>query len=666
MVARKHRWQISSISAEQLSLAQHLSDKFKIPLLIAKLLVQRGYTTEQEVNAFLYGSEDGFYDPYLLADMDKAVARIQRAILEKQKVRIYGDYDADGVSSTTLMYYTFKELGIDFDYYIPHRMKEGYGLNKNAIDLARQAGINLIVTVDTGISAYEEVEYAKSLGIDIVVTDHHEPPEQLPLAVAVVNPKQAHCQYPFKGLAGVGVAFKLATALLGRLPLHLTPVAALGTVADIMPLVDENRLIVRFGLQAIQSGEQPAFSALAEVSGVDSNTINSTHIGFAIAPRINAAGRLEHAKQAVELLIENDYDRALTLASQLDRLNKERQLIVEEMVIEAEAQWVAKVEQSKQNNVPEPGVIILAKEGWNVGVIGIVASKILEKYYKPVIVFGIDEAKGLAKGSARSIDGYDLHEVLTKCEHLLEHYGGHQAAAGMTIKVSNLNLLEEELSLLAYKLLSEEDWIPKLAIDLECKLSDITLETITQLQALEPFGMANHSPRIIIKDGILSDRRAIGKDGKHLKMLIRSNVHQLDIIAFGQGHYARMLDLHAPIEVVGELSINEWNNTKKPQLQLHDVHVENDRIQVFPTREQFGIIYQYIRKQGMLPSKGAEEILSINSGLPVSVIKFILDVFGELDFIARTSTHIIAASSPLKRDLASSKIYKEVKWLLEA
>lgn len=665
MIQRRNRWQLATWSLEKDKLANQLSKQLSIPTLVTKLLIQRGYDNTDDIEAFLYGTPAQMHDPYLLAGMKEAVERIMLAKQQSEKVRIYGDYDADGVSSTSLLYYTFAELGLKFDYYIPHRMLEGYGLNKGAIDKALQEGINLIVTVDTGISAYEEVEYANSLGIDIVITDHHEPPEQLPEAIAVVNPKQEHCLYPFKGLAGVGVAFKLATALLEKAPMQWSGIVALGTIADLMPLEDENRIIVSYGLNELRKGGQLGFNALADICGIQISELSASNIGFGIGPRINAAGRLKHAKQAVQLLTSSSEQEAIQLAAELDYLNKERQQIVETMVQEAESQWQHKLQEAREAGKEAPHVIVLAQEGWNVGVIGIVASKMLERYYKPVIIFGIDGEKGTAKGSARSIEGFDLHAALTQCDELLEHYGGHQAAAGMTVTLENLPRLEKALDALAVQWLSEEDWIPKLKIDLACELSDITLETIKQLSLLEPFGMSNPSPRVLVRQSNVADRRAIGKEGKHLKLLLKDRQRSLDVIGFGMGEFATKLAIQEPIEVVGELSINEWNSKSKPQLQLHDLDVQKEPIKVFPTREQFGIIYQYIRKHGVLPREGLYDTLIKLSGLAVAEIELILEVFVELRFITFTPNHIQAAASPQKRDLASSARYYSAKLQFE-
>src|SRR5690606_10618599 len=352
-----------------------------------------------------------------------------------------------------------------------------------------------------------------------------------------------------------------------------------------------------------------------------------------------------------------DKKKAEQIAAQLDALNKERQEIVEEMVVEAEEQWQRKKQLALEHNEQEPSVIVVAQTDWNVGVIGIVASKLLERYYKPVLVFGIDGETKTAKGSARSIEGFDLHAALSECEELLLHYGGHQAAAGMTVAVEALEQLEQKLSGLANQWLSEEDWIPKLTIDLSCKLSDVTLDTISQLSLLEPFGMSNPSPRVLIKGAAISERKAIGKEGKHLKLQLKDHGSSLDVIGFGKGEYERLLHPYDRVEVVGELNINEWNSIRKPQLQLYDLHVEKDRLKVFPSREQFGIIYQYIRKQGSMHQSELVKQLCKISGLGQAEIELIIDVFEELNFIVRKASHITAVSKPQKRELTSSTRY---------
>ncbi|MBB3109935.1 single-stranded-DNA-specific exonuclease [Paenibacillus phyllosphaerae] len=578
MIHAKTRWNVTRLGHENEELAAQLSKQLKLPALVARLLVQRGIRSAEEAHLFLNAGEDRLHDPYLLKDMDKAVARIRKAVEHDERVRIYGDYDADGVSSTTLMTYLFRELGLKFDHYIPHRTIEGYGLNDRAIDMAHELGVTLIVTVDTGISAVEQIAYANSLGIDVVVTDHHEPPAILPQALALVNPKQEDCPYPFKGLAGVGVAFKLATAMLERPPIEWTDIYALGTIADLMPLTDENRILVRYGLEQLKRTEKPGFRALADVAGIDLTRVTSTNIAFGMAPRINAAGRLAHANQSVELLVADNDDSALASAHALDALNKERQQVVEAIVEEAKAQWADKCLAAQEAGKPEPSVIVLAGEGWNAGVVGIVASKFIEWHYKPTLILGIDAQTGMCKGSARSIDGYDLHAALTECDALLDHYGGHQAAAGMSLHRDQLEAFETRLCELADQWLQPDDWIPKTTIDLACTIEEATIEVLEQLALLEPFGIGNSPPKLLLQQTDIADKRTMGKESKHLKLTLGGGKRLLDAVGFGLGHLAERLTEGAQAQLVGELAMNEWNGQRKAQFMIHDLSVAQLRL----------------------------------------------------------------------------------------
>lgn len=662
MIKAKTRWTMTPWNEAEEEQARKLVEGLGLPPLVARLLVRRGCGDIGAASDFLYAGVERMHDPFLLKGMREAVDRIREAGVKGEKIRIYGDYDADGVSSTSLLILLFRKLGYHFDYYIPHRAFEGYGLNRNALELAAEAGVNLIVTVDTGISAYDEIAYAAELGMDVVVTDHHEPPERIPEACAVVNPKRHDCPYPFKGLAGAGVAFKLGHALLGEPPLEWADIATLGTIADLMPLADENRILVREGLERMKRSDKPGFRALAEVSGVELEQITSTAVAFGIAPRINAAGRLDHAAKAVELLVSPSYDEAILSASALDLLNKERQRTVEAIVKEAEGQWAAKCEAMAGQGKEKPPVIVVAGEGWNVGVIGIVASKLLERHYRPTIVLGIDKETGMAKGSARSIDGYDLHAALTACEELLDHYGGHQAAAGMSLHRDRIAEFEERMGELAERWLSAEDWIPKTAVDLVCGVEEASLQTIEQLSRLEPFGAGNPSPRVLIRGVKLADRRAIGKEAKHLKLSLRGKSGALDAIGFGFGELASGLTGQSVIDVVGELSVNEWNGSRKPQLQIQDLRSGKERMP-FPDRAQFGELYKQLRKLRRMQADGAAEQLARAFGWPSDTVALMLAVFMELEFIALdpNTNELAVAEAPVKRELSSSRKYREAK-----
>ncbi|MFD2127016.1 single-stranded-DNA-specific exonuclease RecJ [Paenibacillus xanthanilyticus] len=775
LIRSKTRWKLSVLSAEDERQAEALASVLKLPPLVAKLLVQRGAGDEETARTFLYGGEECLHDPFLLKDMDKASARIRQAADHGERVRIYGDYDADGVSSTTLMIYLFRCLGLNFDHYIPHRTLEGYGLNEKAIDAAHEAGVTLIVTVDTGISAVHQIAHANSLGIDVVVTDHHEPPEKLPEAYALVNPKQEDCPYPFKGLAGVGVAFKLAQAVLGRPPMEWTDVVALGTIADLMPLTDENRVLVRHGIDRLRQTDKPGFRALMEVASIDAAQVTSTNVAFGMAPRVNAAGRLAHANAAVDLLTASSEEAAAGLAHELDVLNKERQQVVENIVAEANVIWEAKRRAAIEAGKSDPSVIVLAGEGWNAGVVGIVASKFIERYYKPTLVLGIDAETGMCKGSARSIDGYDLHAALTACDDLLDHYGGHQAAAGMSLHRDQLDSFEERLSQLADEWLTPDDWVPKTTIDLTCHIEEATLDILDQLSVLEPFGVENRSPRLLLEEAVIADRRVMGKDRKHLKLALAGSKKLLDAVGFGHGPMADRLSDGARIRLVGELSANEWNGQRKAQFMIQDLCVEhvqlfdyrsepspmqsfqklmaearfghanttcvvvpsgawksaaeeaaassplrdrtrfvthadwpsepkesyealvllgtppsssaieeairgcvtiesvyalysqpktNDRAQVgnrsfHPGREHFAKLYQTLRRMGDLPDEGLRERLAVMLGWPEETIRFMLDVFEELELIAIAGGMARLLTPSSKRDLAEAPSYKK-------
>jgi len=582
MLKPNTRWVVAKPDEEQERLAAGLVRELSLSPLAARLLVKRGIADAEGARAFLFGGEELLHDPFRLLGMREAAERIRSAGERGELIRIYGDYDADGVSSTAFMTRLFRHLGYRFDAYVPHRTKEGYGLNNAAIDAAAAAGVTLIVTVDNGISAVDQIAHAAACGIDVVVTDHHEPPEQLPNAAAIVNPKQPGCPYPFKGLAGVGVAFKLGHALLGRPPFEWAELAALGTVADLMPLTDENRVIVKHGVQQLRQSGNCGFRALAQVAGIELASASSETIAFGIAPRINAAGRLEHANMAVQLLTTDDAAQALAGAETLDALNRERQKLVDAMVKEADEAWQAKREAAAAAGEPEPDVIVVAGSGWNVGVVGIVASKLIDRHYRPTFVLGIDPETGMCKGSARSIDGFDLHAAVTACSDLLDHFGGHQAAAGMSLRADRLGDFESRLIRLARERLTDEDRIKRTPIDLVCSPDEADLETTRQLALLEPFGAGNPQPRLLLERVPIAEKRAIGKEGKHLKLALVRTGGTLDAIGFGLGGLADRLSDCASVDLVGELGVNEWNGSRRAQLMLRDIGVPH--VQFFDRR----------------------------------------------------------------------------------
>lgn len=550
--------------------------------------------TTDKALVFMDGGADDSYDPFLLKGMAEAVPRIQKALQDEEHILVYGDYDADGVSSTALMIYLLRHLGASFDIYIPHRSNEGYGLHNHALDWALQQGVSLVITVDTGISAYHQIAYAAQLGIDVIVTDHHEPPELLPEAYALINPKLPDCPYPFKGLAGVGVAYKLAEALLGgEVPEEWCEIAAIGTVADLMPLLGENRSLVRRGLISMRNSQFPGIRALLSVSGITMNTVSAVNIAFGMAPRINASGRLDHAGRAVTLLTTEDPDEADQFAGELDLLNKERQLVVERIVLEATAKLEQRISKSGL-----PDIIVLAQQGWNVGVVGIVASKLLERYYRPVIILDIHPETGMCKGSARSIPGLDIYAALSSCAGLMDHYGGHPAAAGMSLPQDKLEAFDAALNAYAAEILTPEDFVAVTAADGEVGISDLTLQAALELERLAPFGMANPLPKFILRGAAVKETRKMGQDGKHLKLVLQQDKLTIEAVAFGKGPLADLLPAGTVIDMLAELSVNEWNGSRKPQLMLQDLAVP--QAQLFDLRGAADAVKQAAHIQALL------------------------------------------------------------------
>ncbi|WP_147532468.1 single-stranded-DNA-specific exonuclease RecJ [Bacillus marasmi] len=564
MLKSKSRWMVRQTNEEKV---QHIQKELAISPLVASLLVNRGIECVEEAQKFLYTKDQSFHDPYLLKDMDKAVSRIKYAIENQEQIYIFGDYDADGVSSTTVMMKTLQDLGAKVHYYIPNRFTEGYGPNEAAFKNLASSGVSLIITVDTGISALHEAQVAKDLGVDLIITDHHEPGPTLPEAYAIIHPKLPDSTYPFRELAGVGVAFKLAHALYGKVPEHLLEIVLIGTVADLVSLTGENRLIVTRGIQKMKTTTNIGLQALLKLASVNPAMINEETIGFTLGPRINAAGRLESADIAVDLLLTEDENEAITIAEEMEQLNKERQAIVNQIAEEA----IKEVEENYP--ISENAVLVIGKEGWNAGVIGIVASKLVERFYRPTIILSYDLEKGLAKGSARSIAGFDLFQNLSTCREILPHFGGHPMAAGMTLKMEDVDELRGRLNALAKQQLTEEDFIPVVNIDTAVSLTNIDLKAIEEMQMLSPYGVDNPKPKVLIDSVELETIRKIGSEQNHLKVTLAESSAKLDGVGFGLGHLFEHIAPNAKLSVIGELSINEWNNMRKPQIFLADMAV---------------------------------------------------------------------------------------------
>lgn len=561
---------VYSLYREDYSEVDTLCKELNISPLMAKVLINRGFCKVQEARNFLNTDLDSLIDPFLLKDMEQAVARIIKAIESDEKICIYGDYDADGVTSTSVLLLFLEKIGANCIYYLPNRLEEGYGLNKNAVDKISDLGVSLVITVDCGITNIEEVGYLNKKGIDVIVTDHHQCGEVLPNCVAVINPNREDCSYPFKKLAGVGVAFKLVQGLSEKLGIsidyeQILPIVAVGTVADVMPLVGENRVIVKNGLKIVNNRQRLniGLEALLEVSGLKNKEISSYHIGFVLGPRLNAAGRLGVASTGVKMFVSKNYEKAFTLAKELDEENKKRQEIEDGILKEAEELIKQQVDLEKDK------VIVLASDKWHSGIIGICASKLTDKYFKPTILFAIEG--DLARGSARSIPTLDIYDSLTKCGGLFEKFGGHKQAAGISIKTQNIEAFRKKINNIVIDSLDEEDFIPKISIDCEIGPEDINLETIMELKELEPFGIENPYPQFIYREALIDNIRSVGRDNKHLKLVLEKDNNKVDAIAFNFGKYENILEVGDSINVITTLEINEYMGMVNPQFKIRDI-----------------------------------------------------------------------------------------------
>ncbi|MBP1968771.1 single-stranded-DNA-specific exonuclease [Virgibacillus natechei] len=558
MIKSKANWKFNTIQDNTLQGTDNLRS---LSPVLKELLVQRGITTTESASTFLSPDIDDLQSPSSLDSIDKATERVHRAIADQEKILVYGDYDADGVSSTTVLLKALVELGADCDYYIPNRFTEGYGPNEEAFHEAYRNGFRLIITVDTGIAAVHEAAVAKELGIDLIITDHHEV-QELPDAYAIIHPKCSP-DYLFKDLAGVGIAFKFSEQLLGYFPEHLLGFTAIGTIADLVPLVDENRILAYYGLRSLTSTINPGLISLKRVSEIEGN-VSEEDVGFSIGPRINAVGRLQNADLAVQLLMTEDQDEADEIAEEIHRINQERQKIVNDIVKEAEEM----VETDEKQDV-----IIVAKEGWNEGVLGIVASKLVRKYDRPAIVLVVKPETSQLKGSARSIPAFDLFQNCMKIRDYFTNFGGHSQAAGMSIPLDNMKLIQNELNRLINEQLSEEDFKQVVEISKSLTIPEINEELVSEIDQLAPFGMKNPKPAFQIKE-IPHDARQIGSLKNHLKLQFKQDNKSLEGIGFGMGDLYTHISPQTPISIVGELGINEWNGNKKPQIIMRDMKIE--------------------------------------------------------------------------------------------
>ncbi|MFD1038590.1 single-stranded-DNA-specific exonuclease RecJ [Virgibacillus byunsanensis] len=573
MLQSKTRWNFPNNDHE---ISKWMDDSNGMSPIILDLLLQRGITTKKQATTFLSPDLANLHNPFDLESMDKATERVHKAIKNEERILVYGDYDADGVSSSTVMMETLIELGATCDFYIPNRFTEGYGPNESAFKAAAEDGVSLIITVDTGITSVHEAMIARELGIDLIITDHHEPQEELPDAYAIIHPKISPKSL-FQELAGVGVAFKFAESLLGYFPEHLLDLVAIGTIADLVPLVNENRVLAYYGLRTLSTTKRPGIKALKQVCKID-GIVTEEDVGFLLGPRINAVGRLQDADLAVQLLMTDDAQEAQQIAEMIQEINKERQKIVTTIVSEAEAMV----------NTDEHDVIIVAKEGWNEGVLGIVASKLVRKYDRPAIVLAVKSETSEVKGSARSISAFDLFTNCMKVRELFTKFGGHSQAAGMTLPRENVPMLQSELNSLINQQLSEEDFTQVVDVCRTVSITEINEKLINEVNQLAPFGMANPKPIFHVKH-IPSDMRQIGNMQKHLKVQFRDETITVDGIGFGMGNLYSKVSPKTPISVIGELSINEWNGNKKPQIVMQDMKIEERQLFDYRGKKQLNL-----------------------------------------------------------------------------
>ncbi|NQI33184.1 single-stranded-DNA-specific exonuclease RecJ [Streptococcus suis] len=607
MIKPQYDWQLMTGFSDETFVK--LAKKEGLDPIAAKLVYERGIQTAEDLQKFLQPSLEDLYDPYLLHDMDKAVERIRRAIEDYEQILIYGDYDADGMTSASILKETLEELGAEVQVYLPNRFTDGYGPNQSVYKyFIEQQGISLIVTVDNGVAGHEAIAYAQEMGVDVIVTDHHSLQATLPAAYAIVHPEHPEGNYPFKHLAGCGVAFKLACALLETVHADLLDLVAIGTIADMVSLTDENRVMVKYGLSLLKQTERAGLQELMKIAGIELDSLDEETVGFQIAPRLNALGRLDDPNPALELLTGFDDEEAHEIALMIDAKNVERKDIVQAIYDEAKTMLDA-----------SRPVQVLAKEGWNPGVLGIVAGRLLEELGQLVIVLSIEE--GRAKGSARSPEAVDIFQALKDHQDLFIAFGGHAGAAGMTLEVDKLDQLADTLATFIEENKLDLSQKSALVIDEELDLEELTLDTLKSFDKLAPYGMDNKKPVFYVKDFQVESARTMGQNNAHLKLRISKGAAGFDVVAFGKGNLALEFSQAKDLELAVTLSVNKWNGNTSLQLMLVDARV--DGVQLYNIRS----------KQ-----------LPIPAGVPL------------VDMAEQTSSPVIALAS-LPEDLESLRSY---------
>ena len=558
------RW---NILAANPATVQSLQASLKIHPILCELLAQRGIDSFEAAKKFFRPSLEHLHDPWLMKDMDKAVKRIEDAVINKDSILVFGDYDVDGTTSVATLYQFLKKLTPQVDYYIPHRYKEGYGVSKIGIDYAKQTGIQLIISVDCGIKSIELVEYAQQLGIDFIICDHHLPDATLPPAVAILNPKQQDCQYPCKDLCGCGVVFKFITALAKKYNLpdesyfEYLDLVATAIAADIVPIVDENRTLAYYGLQQVNESPCPGILALMELAK-QTTPMRITNLVFAVAPRINAAGRMDDAKKAVQLFVEKDYSKALSLASLLQQDNLDRREADTTITEEA----LAQIELDPNHTQKKSSVIF--QPHWHKGVVGIVASRLIEKHYKPTIV--LTQSGDIITGSARSVNGFNLYEALHACRSHLIGYGGHFAAAGMTLALENLEAFKNAFEQAVAERITPAQLIPEILINAVISIDSINMNFYQIITQMEPFGPDNMRPLFVAKNVYDTGYSKLAKEA-HISFNITQGSQYIKGIGYNMAEHIALVKSGKPFDIVFQLQLNEWQGTKTVQLQVLDL-----------------------------------------------------------------------------------------------
>ncbi|MCD6181060.1 MAG: single-stranded-DNA-specific exonuclease RecJ [Candidatus Cloacimonetes bacterium] len=566
------RWTISDpLTDEQIAVKKKIFEALKCPDMIAEMLVRKGLTDRKTIEEFFSPSLAQIHDPFLFRDMEKAVQRIMQAIQNKEQITIYGDYDVDGTTSTALLYLGLRKVNAIVDFYIPHRMIDGYGLSLSGVELLKDSGTQLIISVDCGINAIAEVEKLNRIGIDIIITDHHNPKEILPEAYAIINPKLRDSAYPYQFLAGVGVAYKLLMGVYTRMGIlddelqsKYLDLVALGTIADIVPLTGENRIFASIGLEQLIQHNNIGLNALIALAGLTQKELNSSDIVFGIAPRINAAGRMGSALRAVELMVATDEERSRELAEIIERENSIRQQIDQRTFTEA-----CDIIEKKYKNIDETSCIVVSSDSWHPGVIGIVASKLVEKYYRPTIMISFKD--GVGSGSGRSIADFDLFSALSSVENYLETFGGHKYAAGLSLLAEYVDIFENRLNRYAREHITAEQLIPPLRIDSMLELYEINDHLLEWLNKFAPFGPKNMRP-VFYSENVMIVGFPYNVGKNHLKLKVVKDGCTLDLIGFNLGDFLPLLKKGSFIDIAYSLEHNIWQGRTTIQGKLRDIH----------------------------------------------------------------------------------------------